>query len=81
MSVENEFETIRELATHANEIKHLQDDMDRMVKDMEEIKKALIAINTTLSEARGGWRTMVALGTLAGFLGAGLGWFFEHLGK
>ena len=77
----NDIETIRELATHATEIKHLQDDMDRLVKDMEEIKKCLAQINTTLSEARGGWKTMVALGTLAGILGAFIGWIIEHLGK
>ena len=31
-------ETARELATHANDIKHLQQDMDKMVSDMDEIK-------------------------------------------
>ena len=29
-----EIETARELATHANDIKHLQVDMDKMVHDM-----------------------------------------------
>ena len=36
-----EIVTARELATHANEIKHLQDDMDKMVKEMAEIKEAI----------------------------------------
>jgi len=81
MTVENDFETVRELATHATEIKHLQDDMDKLVKDMDEIKKAISEINTTLSEARGGWKTMIALGTLAGILGAFIGWIIEHWGK
>lgn len=57
-----EIETARELATHANDIKHLQDDMDKMVKDMEDIKKCLADIQKTLSEAKGGWRTLMAIG-------------------
>lgn len=49
----------RELATHSVEIKHIQDDMDRMMKDIEEIKKSLEKINTTLTEAKGGWKTLM----------------------
>ena len=49
-----EIETARELATHANDIEHLQKDMDKLVQDMEEIKKAIQSIQTTLSEAKGG---------------------------
>lgn len=78
---ENEIETVRELATHASEIKHLQDDMDKLVKDMDEIKRAIAQINSTLSEARGGWKTMVALGTVGGILGAVVEWFVTHLSR
>ena len=55
-------ETARELATHASDIQHLQVDMDKMVKEMEEIKIAIQAINKTLSEAKGGWKTLMAIG-------------------
>jgi soluble cytochrome b562 len=57
----------RELAVHETEIKHLQDDMDRMVRDIDEIKKAVADIQKTLSEAKGGWKTMMAV---AGFASA-----------
>jgi len=57
----------RELAIHETEIKHLQDDMDRMAKDIDEIKKAVADIQKTLSEAKGGWKTMMAV---AGFASA-----------
>jgi len=57
----------RELAVHETEIKHLQDDMDRMAKDIDEIKKAVTDIQKTLSEAKGGWKTMMAV---AGFASA-----------
>jgi len=55
-------ETARELATHAYYIQHLQEDMDKMVKEMQEIKLAVQSINKTLSEAKGGWKTLMAVG-------------------
>lgn len=63
-----EIETARELATHANDIEHLQKDMDKLVQDMEEIKKAILSIQTTLSEAKGGWRLLVAAAGAGGAL-------------
>jgi prefoldin subunit 5 len=55
-------ETARELATHASNIEHLQVDMDKMVKEMAEIKTTLQNIERTLSEAKGGWKTLMAIG-------------------
>jgi chromosome segregation ATPase len=55
----------RELAEHGVEIKHIQDDMDRMMRDIDEIKRSLEQINRTLSEAKGGWKTMMAVAGLA----------------
>jgi len=49
----------RELATHSVEIRHIQDDMDKMMADVSDIKKSLEAINLTLSEAKGGWKTLM----------------------
>lgn len=65
-------EQARELATHAAEIKHLQTDMDKLVEDMDEIKKAIVEIQKTLSEAKGGWRVLMAVAGVSGTLGAGL---------
>lgn len=81
MSVPDQLETARELATHANEIKHLQSDMDKMVKDMEEIKQTLAKINDTLSTAHGGWRMLIAVGSAASILGGLVAWFIEHASK
>jgi prefoldin subunit 5 len=63
-----EIETARELATHANDIEHLQKDMDKLVQDMEEIKKAIQSIQTTLSEAKGGWRLLAAAAGAGGVI-------------
>jgi uncharacterized protein YlxW (UPF0749 family) len=45
-----EIVTARELATHANELKHLQDDMDKLVKDVEELKTGVNDIRRMLAE-------------------------------
>lgn len=72
-------ETARELATHANDIQHLQEDMDKMVKEMQEIKLAIQSINKTLSEAKGGWKTLMAVGgavsVLTGVVGLIVGYW------
>jgi prefoldin subunit 5 len=72
-------ETARELATHANDISHLQEDMDKMVKEMQEIKLAVQSINKTLSEAKGGWKTLMAIGgavsLLTGLVGLIIGYW------
>ncbi len=34
---EDAIQTARELATHASDIKHLQDDMDKMLENMKAI--------------------------------------------
>jgi prefoldin subunit 5 len=71
--------TARELATHANEIKHLQHDMDKMVQDMEDVKESLNEIKKTLSEARGGWRVLMYVGGAGGLFGGSLTWLAEKL--
>jgi hypothetical protein len=75
VKMDDPVQTARELATHANDIKHLQDDMDRLVQDMASIKNCLADIQKTLSEARGGWKVLMwaggavsALTGIAGFI-------------
>jgi prefoldin subunit 5 len=79
MSDIDPIETARELATHANDIQHLQEDMDKMVKEMQEIKLAVQSINKTLSEAKGGWKTLMAVGgavsILTGVVGLVVGYW------
>ena len=47
------------VAVQANEIRHMQQDMDEMKSDIEEIKKSLVEIHAVLSEAKGGWKTLM----------------------
>ena len=70
-----EIETARELATHANDIKHLQDDMDSMKEDVAAIRKAIEEINKTLSEAKGGWKVLMWAGGAVSAVTAVVGFF------
>ena len=81
MSEMDPISTARELATHANDIEHLQADMDKMVTEMKEIKEAIVSIQKTLSEAKGGWRVLVGFGSAAAVIGAALGWIIEKFLK
>jgi len=60
--MDEQIQTARELATHANDIKHLQSDMDKMVSDMDEIKKTLQSINTKMDKVEGGWKALMWIG-------------------
>ena len=62
------------LAVHENEIKHLQTDMDKLVKDMEELKASIAEISKTLSEAKGGWQVLMVMGGLGVAIGSAIGW-------
>jgi soluble cytochrome b562 len=73
--------TARELATHAAEIKHLQDGMDKLVADMDDIKKTLDAIQSTLSEAKGGWKILMLIGGASSVVGAGIVQVMHWWGK
>lgn len=74
----DQIEMIRDVAAHDVEIKHLQDDMDKMVKEMAEIKRSLAAIDRTLSEARGGWKTVLAIGGAGAVIVEILQWVVQH---
>jgi prefoldin subunit 5 len=81
MSEMDPIKTARELATHANDIQHLQDDMDKMVREMQEIKLAIQGIQKTLSEAKGGWKTLLAIGGFVSFVTGIVGFVVGYWGQ
>ena len=68
----NPIETARELATHANDIEHLQADMDKLVKNMEEVKKSLADIQRMLAEQNASKKTLHTVLTVAAGLAGGI---------
>lgn len=77
-AMDSNVETVRKLATHDANILHLQDDMDKLVADIDTIKVAIQEIQNTLSEAKGGWRILMMLGGASGILGAFLSYLVQH---
>jgi cation transport ATPase len=69
---EKDIMTARELATHASDIAHLQNDMDKLVASVAAMQKTLSDIEKTLSEAKGGWKMLMLIGGAGGVLGAAL---------
>jgi prefoldin subunit 5 len=69
---EDAIQTARELATHASDIAHLQNDMDKLVASVADMQKTLSDIDKTLSEAKGGWKMLMLIGGAGGVLGAAL---------
>jgi hypothetical protein len=68
----------RERAEHGVEIKHIQDDMDKMAADIADIRKSLYEINKTLSEAKGGWKTMMMVAGFASAVSGTLGFLIHY---
>ena len=68
----SELDMVREIATHASDIRHIQEDMDKMLESLQTMQKTLADINTTLSEAKGGWKTLIMIGSMSSVVGAGL---------
>jgi hypothetical protein len=75
--INNELETIRELATHSADIKHIEADMDKMVKDIEEIKETLRDITAILAEAKGGWKLLLMVGGLGASIATVFAWVID----
>ena len=69
-----------EVAVQANEIKHIQDDMDEMKADIEQIKNSLANIDKLLSEAKGGWRTLMWAAGAGGAVSAFLIMIYQSFG-
>jgi len=65
-------EMSRDIGRHDAQIEALQAQVDRLHTDMTTVLAELRTINATLSEAKGGWKMLLAVGGFAGVVGAGL---------
>ena len=74
-----ELDMVREIATHASDIRHLQENMDKMLESMKIMQQTLVDINLTLSEARGGWKMLMLLGGAGGLFGSLITQFVHSL--
>lgn len=59
----------RDLGKHDAQIEALNLQVNRMYNDMQQMMGQLTTIQKTLSEARGGWKTLMWVGGLSAALG------------
>ena len=77
--MEDMVKTARELATHASEIKHLQSDMDKVLEELESMRKTIDSINQKLDKAEGGWKTLIWIGTAVSGITGFIGYIVGHV--
>lgn len=74
-----ETEVHRDLGKHDAQIESLQREVKHLHEDMGRVMEQLSEIQQTLSEARGGWKTLMWVSGLSAALGGlivkGLSWF------
>lgn len=72
----------RELGAHDARLDSLEKELHAAREDMRRIFEKLDSINTTLAEAKGGWRTFMAVGgagvAIGGFLISVLHYFWPR---
>ncbi len=59
-----------DLGRHDAQIEGLQAQVKQLHRDMQAMNETLVEINRTLSEARGGWKTLMLVGGGAATIGA-----------
>lgn len=62
-------------------VKYLTDGMGRMEERQEQMDAKVDQLLLHISEARGGWRTLMLVGGAATSLGSGITWFLTTLSK
>lgn len=70
----------RDIGRHDAQIEALQAQVDRMHHEMQTVVKELQSINRTLSEARGGWKTLAAVAGMSGAVGVAFAKVTQLLG-
>jgi hypothetical protein len=63
------------------EVGHLTRSMVDLQESNQQLTAKLDQVLLTLSEARGGWKTLMVVGGAASSAGAALTWIIQHLGK
>jgi len=66
------------LGRHDAQIESLQQDVHELREDIHAMRKDLAQLNSTISQARGGWRMLGAIGLFSGGAGALMSKLFGH---
>jgi hypothetical protein len=58
--------TERELGEHSVAIEHMQQDIDKIINDMEGLRYKVDKMDKTLDEIKGGWKVLIGIAALVG---------------
>jgi prefoldin subunit 5 len=61
------------------QVEHMSRAIDNLTSLLNEQTRTLADIQKTLSEARGGWRTLMLVGGAASTIGASISWMASHV--
>jgi hypothetical protein len=67
------------LAVLENELSHIKNALTRSEEANARQEAKIDAVLSTMSEARGSWRTLLLMGGAAGSIGGGIAWLIQHL--
>ena len=67
------------IATLEVQFSNLANQFFKLENALAALSTKLDTVNTTLTEARGGWRVLLLVGGAAGSAGAALSWLVQHL--
>jgi len=71
--------TEEQLRANSVSLAVLQNDVKHLTETVEILSKQVAAINNTLAQAAGGWRTLMAIAGAAGSIGAALSYLASHV--
>ena len=57
----------------------LEEQVKRLIKDVDSLTTNVQAMRDLMEQSRGGWRTLVWLGGVAGSAGAAISWAMTHI--
>lgn len=68
-----------DIAVLQQQVRNINEQMTKMDKTLDTITDKLEEVSITLTEARGGWRTLMWLGGAGTALGGALTWVLTHV--
>lgn len=68
-----------DIAVLKEQVLHLNRSVDELNDAIKEMAGQVAAMSSTLAEAKGGWRTLVALGGAASVLTEAVHWILTHV--
>lgn len=77
--LQGQIRALEERSVDPREFGHLEQQVEQLIVQMAELQKTMGQISNTLSEAKGGWRTLMLLGGAGAAVGGLLTWMVQHI--